>query len=138
MTVLRQLREESHLSPEQLAATAGLNLAWYYDLETHEDELTSNVSLGSIARLARALGVKPSALYGGQSTATISLDHLASLVREHVARSGKSLEDFETATGWSVADALANPEEFRKFNVDGLRATAEAVNVDWYYVLDGL
>ena len=138
MTILKRLRENSSLSPEQLAAAAGINLAWYYDLETHDDELTSNVSLDSIARIARALGVKPSALYGAQSSGIVSLELLASLLREHVDHSGKSLDDFETEIGWSVAAALANPEEFREFNADGLRATCEAVNVVWYDVLDGL
>ena len=138
MTLLKQLRENSSLSAEQLAAAGGINLAWYYDLETDEEELTSNVSLDSVARIAKALGVKSSALYGMQSSRIVSLETLASLVREHVQRSGKSLSDFETEIGWSVAGALANPEEFRGFNVDGLRATAEAVGVVWPDVLDGL
>ena len=138
MTILKQLRESSPFSPEQLAKAGELDLASYYDLETHDDELTCNVSLDSIARLARALGVKPSVLYDGQSTETVSLEQLASLLREHVARSGKSLDDFETDLGWGVAPALANPEAFREFNVDGLRAVCDAVNVDWYDVLDGL
>ena len=138
MTIIKQLREKSSLTPEQLAAAAGLNLAWYYAVETHDDELTANVPLDSIARMAKALGVKPSALYGGQSSGIVTLDHLASLVREHVARSGKSLDDFETEIGWSIAAALTNPEVFREFTADCLRATCEAVNVRWHDVLDGL
>jgi len=138
MTLLKQLRERTSISPEHLAATAGISVAWYYDLESQDDELTSNVSIGNIARLARELGVKASAIYGESSSKTVSLDHLASLVREHLRQSGGSLEDFEMAIGWSVAEALSNPEHFRGFNVDGLRAVAEAVHVDWREVLDGL
>jgi transcriptional regulator with XRE-family HTH domain len=139
MTVLKHLRESSSLSPEQLAAAAGLNLEWYYDLETYDDELTSNVSLGSIARVAKALGVRPSALYGGEeSKGIVSLEKLALLVRDHVQRSGKSIGEFETKIGWSVSAALADPEKFREFNFDGLRATCEAIDVNWCDVLDGL
>src|SRR6266404_1736195 len=136
MTVLKHVRESSPLTRAQLADATGINLAWYHDLEAYDDELTSNVSIGSVARIARALGIKPSALYRGQSHGIVSLEHLASLVREHVARSGKSLEDFETEIGWSVAAALANPDEFLQFNADCLRSGGRCI--DWFEVLDGV
>jgi len=138
MTILKQLRESSSFSPEQLAAIAGLNIDWYRDLENDEGELTSNVSLGSIVRVAKALGVKPSTLFGEQSTGIVSLERLATLVRERVKSSGKSLPDFEAEIGWGVAAALNDSAAFREFNVDGLRAYCEAVDVAWCEVLDGL
>lgn len=138
MTLLKKFRESSPLSPEQLAAVGELDLASYYDRETYDDELTCNISLDSIARLARALGLKPSAIYGGQSTGVVSLEQLALLLRERFARSGRSLDDFETELGGGVEGALDDPEEFRTFNVDGLVAVCGAVNIVWYDVLDGL
>ena len=63
---------------------------------------------------------------------------MARLTRDHLQATGTGLADFEDAIGYSVEAALADPEEFRKFNVDGLRALCDAIDIDWFDVLDGL
>lgn len=55
---VRQLREERHLSQEQLADEAGMHRTYVSSLERGQ----RNVGLDNIIRLAVALGVPPSAL----------------------------------------------------------------------------
>ena len=138
MNILKQLRESRGLTHAELAKVAGISVEWYYDLEAEDDDLDCNVSVGSVARIANKLGTKPSVLYGGASGRAVSTDHLASLIREYIEQSGKSLEEIENQIGYGVATALANPDHFRNFNADGLRAVCAAVGVNWFDVLDHL
>ncbi len=138
MSILQRLRKNGAQEPKVLAALAGIGIQAYYDLGSRDDELGHAISVGSIARIARALGVKPSALFGGTSSAAISTDHLASLLREHVKRSDKPTAEFEDDIGWAIESALASPDEFRSFNADGLRDVCRAVKVDWLDVLDAI
>jgi transcriptional regulator with XRE-family HTH domain len=55
---VRRLREKSEISQEELASLAGLHRTYVGSIERGE----RNVSLENIVRLARALGVRPSAL----------------------------------------------------------------------------
>ncbi len=55
---IRQLRQERHLTLEQLAAKAGMSAGQLSQLERG----TRNLNNPTIERLARALGVKPSDL----------------------------------------------------------------------------
>jgi transcriptional regulator with XRE-family HTH domain len=135
---LKRLREARSLTPEDLAKAGGITVPSYYDLEAYADELDDAISVGSVACIARELGVSPSILYGGASGGTISTHDLASMARKHVDQSGQSLADCEEEVGYSLGEALADPAKFRDFNADGLRAVCAAVNVNWFDVLDHL
>jgi len=138
MSILRNQREKSGRAAEELAAAAGISVQAYYDLETHDDELNMAVSIAGIGSVARELDVKPSVLYGGSSSRSTSLNELVSIVRKHIEAEGRPVADFEIEIGWSIEAALSNPEALRGFNADGLKAVCEAVNVNWFEVLDGL
>jgi transcriptional regulator with XRE-family HTH domain len=58
---VRKLRQAKALSQEQLALDAGLDLSYISNIEGGK----RNVSLGSILKLANALGVKPAKLLMG-------------------------------------------------------------------------
>jgi DNA-binding XRE family transcriptional regulator len=45
MNTLRQLRENSGRSPQELARAAGINVESYYDLETYDGELDTAISV---------------------------------------------------------------------------------------------
>jgi hypothetical protein len=82
--------------------------------------------------------VTPSTLYGGTSGGAISTRDLASLIRTHLDQSGQSLAEFENQVGYSVGEALADPNQFGDFNADGLRAVSMPVSVNWFDVVDYL
>ncbi len=136
MTIIKQLRQDQGRDPKEIANIAGIGVPEYFDLEEHEDDVTTAQPVANIARVAKALGVKASKLYGGASARAISLDELAAKLSDHLTWSGKSVAEFEEEIGWSVDAALADPREFREFNADGLRAVSEAVGIDWFDVLD--
>ena len=138
MTLLKDLREQRNRAPEELATIAGINLPSYYDLEDRQDELEYGVDVGVVARLAKELAIKPSAFYGGESKDAVSIDDLAARVRDHLARTGDSLADFEEQVGWEVADALANPAQFSGYPADALRDICNGIGVNWFDVLDHL
>lgn len=138
MTLVKQLREQFDRRPADLAEAAGINLPSYYDLEGNQDELEAAVPVRSVAKLAKELRVKPSAFYGGFSSDQMSVSELAVRVREHLARSAESLEGFEERIGWSVGDALADPDMFRECCADELRDICNGISVSWFDVLDHL
>jgi Helix-turn-helix domain len=134
---LKRLRQASQREPAELAAAAGITLDEYYDLETYEDELATSAPVGAVARLAAALGVRPSSLLGvGSASQSASFDELVTRVRHHVAASGGDVQAFETEVGWKVEAALDNPEELLDFTADALRAICSIVGLDWVAVLD--
>ena len=138
MNMLRQLRENSGRSPLELARAAGINVESYYDLEMIRGELDNAISVRSVARIARELGVNPSLLYGGTPGGVVSTNDLASLIRQHLAQSGQSLAEFEEQVGYTIGAGLAHPDKFGEFNADGLRAVTAPLNVNWFDVLDHL
>jgi transcriptional regulator with XRE-family HTH domain len=138
MTIIRALRLARGLTPEALAASAGISLAEYHDLEHHPDELHIAASVETLARIAQHLGVKPSVFYGGTASGTISLDELVRRILKHLDHAGGSVAELEASVGWDLAAALESPSRFRDFPADGLRDVCSHVGVDWLGVLDGL
>jgi transcriptional regulator with XRE-family HTH domain len=138
MTSVRDIRQSRGLTPEQISSAAGMTLMEYYDLESYEDDLNGVVSLDRLWRVARELGVMPSAFFGGTSQRQVSVSELASAVRAHLDTTKEPLADFEERVGWELSRALSNPVEFRSFSADGVRDVCAAVHVGWLDVLDGL
>lgn len=72
--VIRQLREENGITPEELASRAGISADKLAKIENNE----ANASLGVLIRIARALGAKVSALVAGKDE-----DHTAVVTRSN-------------------------------------------------------
>lgn len=86
---VRFLRQQAGLSQERLAAKAGLHTTYISGVERGE----YNVSLQNIVKLARALGVPVTELFGGETapatpteTERLRLHILKMLQRQSVAR----------------------------------------------------
>jgi transcriptional regulator with XRE-family HTH domain len=138
VTTIKKLREDRGIAPAELAASAGISLAEYYDLELQEDELHMGASIETIARVAHRLGVKPSSFFEGMASRQISLHELASGIAEHVTQTGRSLGELEENVGWSLAGALETPSRFLDFPAVGLRDVCSPLGVNWLDVLDGI
>jgi len=138
MTTIRELRLAHGLTPEALATSAGISLAEYRDLEHLPDELRIAASVETVARIARHLGVKPSALYEGRASSTVPLEELATRISKHLEKTGRSVAELEANVGWDLAAVLENPSRFRDFPADGLRDVCFHVGVNWLDVLDGI
>lgn len=57
---LKRAREAAGLDEHSVARLAGITSSWYYDLEAHDDELASTLSLETLSRL-RNTAVTPGA-----------------------------------------------------------------------------
>src|SRR5204862_5857310 len=101
---IRSCRVRAGKSAGEVADRLGLNAAWYGDLEQHDAELTSTLTLFQAMELASILGVHLRDLLNGESSsaAAIPLMDLPSLIKAHVARAGISIEQFEDQVGWGL------------------------------------
>jgi transcriptional regulator with XRE-family HTH domain len=108
---LRQLRVRAGKSARDVARHLGINDAWYDDLERHDDELTSTLTLFQAIELASVLGVRLHELLDEEapSNASIALTDLPPLIDAHLARNAISLEQFEETLGWELGDFLRSP-----------------------------
>ena len=131
---IRDCRVRAGKSAKQVAADLGLNDAWYRDLEQHNDELTTTLTLFQAMHLATLLNVRLRDLLTNeaQTEQNIPLLDLGALIAEHIAREEMSLEAFEEQVGWELKDFLQSPmkaaaEQPIKF----LQALSEHLGIDW-------
>jgi len=108
---IKTLRERSGKSDLEMAQLLGLNISWYCDLESHDDELVSTLSLSQATRFASLLGVKLYDLLGESPApgSTIPISQLPERVRAATAQAEVSLEEFENRVGWKLGQFLDTP-----------------------------
>lgn len=140
--LLRSAREAAGLRQEQVAAAAGIELASYLDLESHDDEIRMGVSAREAARVLRVLNLSPFDLFvepnrrGGES-GPAPYAELARAIQEHLRHHGLSTEHFEEKVGWEVRQALRDPERFGDLTLDALSDVSDSVGVEWRRLLFG-
>jgi transcriptional regulator with XRE-family HTH domain len=131
---IRSYRVRAGKSPSEVAIHLGLNDAWYHDLEQHDDELTSTLTLFQAMELASILGVRLHDLVSEKaaSDAPISLIDLPSVIGAHLARVGISIEKFEEQVGWELQEFMRSPLKVAAESpIMFLQALAEQLGVDW-------
>jgi transcriptional regulator with XRE-family HTH domain len=108
---IRSCRVRAGKSPGEMAERLGLNAAWYDDLEQHDDELASTLTLFQAMELASLLGVHLRDLLNDRDPAGegISLMELPSRINAHVEREGISIRQFEDQVGWELSEFLTSP-----------------------------
>jgi hypothetical protein len=111
-----------------------LNEAWYHDLEQHDAELASTLTLFQAIDLASILGVHLRDLLGDGALAeeTISIAELPARINAHVAREGISIEQFEDQVGWELGDFLSSPiNGAAELPIAFLQALASPLGINW-------
>jgi hypothetical protein len=132
--LIRNYRVRAGKSPSDVAAHLGINDAWYHDLEHHDNELESTLTLFQAQELASFLGVRLRDLVGANHTAGEStpLTELPSRITAHVARNGMSIEQFEEAVGWEVRAFMKSPLQVAAESpIIFLKAVAEHLGLNW-------
>jgi hypothetical protein len=128
------------MQPADVARAVGLKEPSYYDLESHDDEVTGNISLGTLAAIARALGTTTVELLDGPDTigpaARRSPSFLVDLVRSRITSDGFTVHAYGDRIGWDMEPVLANPEYMWKYPFDMLHALCEDLGVDWKECID--
>ena len=107
---IRACRVRAGKSAKDVAADLGINDAWYRDVEQHDDEMISTLSIFQSMRLASLLNVQLHELVGETAPEEkISLVDLPALVETYVRSKGISFEEFEEQVGWEVREFLRSP-----------------------------
>jgi transcriptional regulator with XRE-family HTH domain len=135
---IRNHRVRAGKSPAEVARQLGLNDAWYNDLERHDDELVSTLTVFQAIELASALNVRLRDLLGGQALPgeDIPLMDLPARIKAHVARKGMSIEQFEEEVGWELQEFLQSPVKVAAESpIVFLQAVAKPLDVNWLSVV---
>ena len=131
---IRNCRVRAGKSRQEVARHLGINDAWYHDLEQHDDELASTLTLFQAIELASFLGVRLRELMADDRAPVelIDLTELPSRITGHLARTGMSIEQFEEALGWDVHEFLESPLKVAAESpISFLQALADAIGIDW-------
>jgi transcriptional regulator with XRE-family HTH domain len=137
---VRLARTRAGLEPADVAQAVGLNKSSYYELESHDDEATTGISLGILRAVARTLGTTAVELLEGPDAVRPrsgqALSILVDLVRTRIASHGLTVDAYGDRIGWDVAPVLANPEHVWEYPFDMLHALCEDLGVDWKEFID--
>lgn len=138
---IRLARLRTGLEPEDVARAVGLNVPWYRDVEGDDDEVTGNISLGTLMAIARTLNTTTVELLEGPGTlggaAERSELELGDLARARIAAGGLTIEQYSERIGWDMAPVLASPEHLRRYPIVMLQALCHDLGVDWKDFVDG-
>jgi len=121
-----------------MAQLLGVNIHWYGDLEQHDDELASTLTLAQALRLASLLDVKLVDLLAvpGEPDEVISLEQLPERIADCISREGISVEQFEDRVGWELRRFLESPvESGPELPIMFFQALAEGLGVHLLSVL---
>jgi transcriptional regulator with XRE-family HTH domain len=131
---IRNYRVRAGKSRREVAEHLGLNDAWYDDLEHHDDELASTLTLFQGVELASFLGVRLRDLLaeGRSPDELIALTELPSRITAHLTQSGMSVEQFEEEVGWDLREFLQSPLKLAAESpIMFLQTLAEHLGIDW-------
>jgi transcriptional regulator with XRE-family HTH domain len=114
--IIRDLREKTGKSQDEMAELLGMPLMSYFDLELHDDELFMAPVLYEVKKMCDLFGISPIALLNGnealvQLPVHISFEELMERIKEYLVEKGQTQEQFEDETGWSLSAYLSDPEK---------------------------
>lgn len=136
---IRAARERAGLELSDMAGQLGLPFAHYRDLEDFEEEAWTTISLGTLQKLSRILGLTPLTILEGekviQPSRRLSFADFSAAVAASVSAAGGDVEAWGDRAGWDVAPMLEDPEEVWNLDAEGLQDIAGAAGVDWRAVL---
>ena len=136
--LLREARERSGKTVDEMASLLSISRPSYYDLETYDDEIILVISLEQLVTLSHALGIDLVEFFSNgapKPAESVSLEALAESINEYLTANKLTVAEFEDAVGWEVANCLTDPSQFLNFNLDGLKDVTKPLSVDWRAVL---
>ena len=139
---LREARERSGKSIDEMAGLLGMSWEGYNELEEDDDEIFESVSLRQVVTLGHALNLDLAEFFSSgpakKRAESASLETLAEKISQYLVTEKLTVDEFEETAGWEVRHALTDPSRFMGFNLLGFIEVSEIVGVDWRAVLSGL
>ncbi len=137
---VRQARERLGLSVDQVMERLGMSGTEYQDVETHDDEVFTSLSVKEIAALAGMFKMSVSEmLFGSQTAGQATPVPYAEIARrlEELARSESiTMDELGDRVGWELDPIVRNPEALGDLNIPGLRDICKALGLDWLPILE--
>lgn len=133
-TRIRALRIRAGKSQAGMARRLGLNIAWYADLESRDEELASTLTMFKAMELASLLGVTLHELLDEPPVADepIGFMDLPGRILAQAKREGLSVEQMEERVGWELRDFLDAPiASAAELPIQFFQAVAATLGINW-------
>jgi transcriptional regulator with XRE-family HTH domain len=133
-------RKHAGIASADVARKLGISHQAYDDLEANDEEAFMCVPLGLLLRLGQLLSTSPRLLLAPEGyeplAVSMTINDVVKRIRSYVKTHSLSSEQFEIQVGWSVSEALINPESaWEEWNADGLQDICASLGIDWLSVI---
>ena len=132
---VRELRERTGKSIEEMASLLDMSRMSYFDIEFHDDELESVPSLKQVRQLAQYLGVSAAELVTGSTTDVnerIRWHDLVARTLDYRRTNGITEDAFEDLVGWKLDDFFASEDAMLdNYPVDFLQVLCKELQISW-------
>ena len=137
---IQVLRLKSGRTEQELAGELGLTIHSYSDLEQHDEELESAVSIAQALKLAKLLDTDLLTLLGEtEIPAKMPIARVRSALNAQLGKSAQAKELMEDTINWDLGPFLEGSDEWTTvYTIDFVRQLAIAIEVDWQVLLAGI
>ena len=137
---IQALRLKSGRTEQELASELGLTIRSYSDLEQHDEELESAVSIAQALKLANLLHTDLLALLGEtEIPVKMPIARVRSALNAQLGTSAEAKELMEDTLNWDLGPFLEGSDEWTTvYTIDFVRQLAIAIEVDWQVLLAGI
>lgn len=130
-----EAREALGLSREDVAVCWGQPVSMYWDLEFHDDEAFTVLSVRDLVVLAGILRIPLiRLLFGAEASPALPAVPYAEVARRLHARiqdEAISADELSEQAGWEVAEYLDTPDKLPDLPICGFRSVCRVAGVDW-------
>jgi transcriptional regulator with XRE-family HTH domain len=137
---IQALRVKAARTEQELASELGLTIHSYSDLEQHDEELESAVSIAQALKLAKLFDTDLLALLGEtEIPVKMPIARVRSTLNAQLGNSAEARELMEDTINWDLGPFLDGSDEWTTvYTIDFLRQLAIAIEVDWQVLLAGI
>jgi transcriptional regulator with XRE-family HTH domain len=137
---IQVLRLKSGRTEQELAAELGLTSNSYSDLEQHDEELESAISIAQALKLASLLHTDLLTLLGEtEIPVRMPIARVRSALNAQLGKSAEAKELMEDTLNWDLGPFLEGLDEWTTvYTIDFVKQLALAIEVDWQVLLAGI
>ena len=137
---IQALRLKSGRAEQELASDLGLTIHSYCDLEQHDEELESALSIAQALRLAKLLDTDLLTLLGETDIPVkMPIARVRAALNAQLGNSAEAKELMEDTLNWDLGPFLEGSAEWtRVYTIDFVRQLALAIEVDWQVLVAGI
>ena len=137
---IQALRLKSGRTEQELARELGLTIDSYADLEQHDEELESAISIAQALKLANLLHTDLLTLLGEtEIPVKMPIARVRSALNAQLGKSAEAKELMEDTLNWDLGPFLEGLDEWTTvYTIEFVRQLATAIEVDWQVLLAGI